>query len=488
MIRRDLVNGLGLANLVFVRAWFLSGSRAYFAAYLPLERAYVGLVIDFCLLALLFAGISAWSRRGAVALRLAAVIVAVFLLVPFDWLLRHATGVVLSDLPVRWGWAVAWLLPLAVLVVIACVRWVQLALVQVLPIIALPIALVTVPYAFMPLFARPLAAEAAPDVAPPAGGAKVLWLLFDSLSQRALSGVDPGPELPEFSRLMSESFVAVQATSPAGRTLLSIPAMSVGRAVVSATPQGYDLALRFADGSRGNWSRQDTVFRAVRRMGYPTQAVGWYHPYCDVLAGQFDTCAWFPMDPPANHVVAGMQRHAQEAIGALSLLVKEGLHDVLLTHAQTEAKRAQHVDAFRFIASRGEALAADMAEGLTYIHYPVPHPPHIGDLVQPGIDARWSGFQGNVMLADAALGALRVRLERDGVWDDMAVVITADHVWATMAALGDEVPLIVKLPGMRRPLVYPAPVSLLVLRDLLPRLVSREIATPEQLAAHLAGV
>ena len=487
MTFRDFATGISLANIVLLRAWFLAGGSAYFFSQLPLNRWYAGLLIDFGLLALFLAGLSAWSRHRPGGLRIAALVIGGLLLPPLDWLLRHGAGVVLSDVPMPAGETGAWIVGGLAVAVLTLLRPLQLFLLRVLPIVALPLVLVTVPFSLMPFFATPHAAQPAAADAPRQAGAKVLWLLFDSLNQDTLTGA-PGqvPALPAFRQLMAESFVATAATSPGSRTLTAIPSMTIGRIVTSASADGHALSLRFADGGSGPWHEQDTVFHAVKRMGYATGAAGWYHPYCDVFGGLLDHCAWSPMDPPVDGIRAGMRRHAQSALGALSLVYRAGLDEVLLSASQIEWTRAQHLAALGHIAGRTEAIALAMPAGLLLAHYPVPHEPAIGDLVSPGT-GDWTGFYGNAILADRAFASLRRRLEAEGEWDDATVLVTADHVSEAMAARGHEVPFIVKFSGASRPLVYTAPVSLVVLRDLLPRIVAREITTAEQLASYLSS-
>lgn len=487
MTFRDLAIGLSLANIVLIRAWFLAGGRGYFLSQLPVSRWYAGLLIDFGLLALLLAGLSTWSRRRPASLRISALLVAILLLPPLDWLLRHGAGVILADVATSMGVTGAWLIAAAAAALVLLLRPLQLLLLRVLPVVALPLVFVTVPYSLMPSFVTPREVEsaAAPEQRPV--GAKVLWLLFDSLNQRTLTAA-PGevPPLPAFRQLMSESFVATKAASPGDRTLTAIPSMTIGRVVASASAEQDSLSLRFADGGNGLWHEQDTVFHAVERMGYATGAVGWYHPYCAVFNGVLDACAWSPMDPPANTVRAGMHRHAQDALGALSLVYRAGLDEVLFTASQIQGKRAQHAAAHRFLSGRAEAIALEMPAGLLLAHYPLPHEPAIGDLVVPR-SGDWTGFYGNVVVADRALASLRQRLEAEGKWNEFTVVVTADHVSLAMAAFGSEVPFIVKFSGLSQPVIFDSPVSLVILRDLLPRLVSREIATPEQLTAYLAA-
>ena len=486
MTRRDALAGLALANILLVRAWFLAGSYAYLGGGLPMTRARVGLLALWLLLAAALGLLSAWSRRGPWPFRITAWTYTLLLLLPVDWLLRNGAGITLPLITEPAGAVLA--LAAAVLFSVTIV---QIVMVRIVPIALLPVVVATVGYAVSPMFARP----AAPNPYRQAerqtsgDGRRVLWLLFDELDYRLLAGErQNAPPMPAFNALMSESFVATHATSPERKTLSAIPSIFTGRHVRSATPNGRDLMLKFDDGG-GRWATEPSPFTRVREKNFWTGMVGWYHPYCDALPGQFDWCEWTPFRTERHQsgsiVEAGMKQ-AQEAAGAFSLLFRNNLDQRLLTQAQLDATRVEHLEVWRRAEAAGKALALAQRPGLAMIHYPVPHVPGILDLVSPG--ESWTGYMGNAVLADRTLATLRAELEASGRWADTVIVLSADHAWRTAKPLDPRVPLMVRLPGSTGRVSYDREVSLMVLHDLLPRLVQREIVTTDELDAYLSAV
>ena len=488
---RIAIGGLALSNAVLIQAWMIAGGSAYFSSGLPSSTMYAGLVADWLLLGLIFAATLAAAERGGWALRLAAAGIAAAMLIPADWLLRYAAELPLPAMAARWGMIpVMGAFGLCLLIVLLSVP-LQLFVTRVLPIVLAPMIVVTAANGFAPVFAS--AIEPPPEegmaAGPAAGtGRKVIWILFDEFSHRTIAESEAGgPPLPAFARLVSEAFVADNAWPASPRTLEAVPSMFTGRRVVSAAPSGHDVMLRFDDATTGAWSRQDSPFRRVRRAGFATAAVGWFHPYCDALPGQFDECAWRSFQVPPGSIGEAMRNHFQEVVTAFSWPLRLAVSRWLPTPAQAEEHRRHHAETFRFVDARAQRLALREEAGLYFAHYPVPHPPGILDLVDPEAEPTWSGYYANAVLADRAVARIRSALEADGSWSETVLVITADHEWRDGVPYDGRVPLIVKLPGPPQSATYSARVSTTALHDLLPRLVTGDISTSEELARYLDG-
>lgn len=487
MKSRDVVAGLSLGNIVLIQAWTVAGSADYFYSGLPQTLFYTGLALDWLVAAAVFAAVSVWSRRGRWPLALSALIIAGSLIVPLDWLLRKAVDLSLPNMAARWGMGPVLVAHAAPLALIAAWPLLQKVVTRVLPIVLAPLIAVTVSTAVRPLVSDPPAAP--PGLESPAAapeGPLVVLMLFDEFDVPMLEGGRAGaPPLPAFQRLMSESFVASRVSSVSQRTLLTVPSMLTGKVVVSATPMGHDLMLGFAGGESGAWRLIESPFTRVRRLGYRTGAAGWFHPYCNTLPGQFDVCTWRPFEGMPRGVFDAMRRHAQEAVSEFSWPIRLLVPGLLQTPAQAAELVRHRAETYRVVAAAARAMTLEFESGLVFAHYSVPHLPGILDLVAPGAGVSMPGYFGNAVLADTTLASLRADLERAGRWDDVAIVISADHQWRTAVPHDDRVPLIVKLPGAPAAAVYERPLQATVLHDLLPRLVTGEIATPEQLARYL---
>ena len=129
-------------------------------------------------------------------------------------------------------------------------------------------------------------------------GFRVLVLVFDELDFTTAFSNGPDLHLPEFDRLQRESFWAEHAYPPSDLTLQSMPSYLSGREVVGARIDGAELMLRFK-GQEGEHprSQEPSLFTRARRTGVRSALVGWYHPYCRVLAGQTAECHWYAHVP-----------------------------------------------------------------------------------------------------------------------------------------------------------------------------------------------
>lgn len=484
---RAALAGLALSNLVFLRAWMLAGGSEYFSSNLPSATMYSGLVAAWLLLGAILALVVKGADRGPWPMRLAATVLFLILLIPVDWLLTTAAGLTLPVMLARWGKTLVLGIPLMAFAAVVIVPLLQRFVVRVVPLVTAPMIVATVFHAFSPLLAKPVEApvESVAD-SEQTSGVKVVWLVFDEMDALLASeSRSDAPPLPAFSRLMSESFVGADVHSPSLETLRAIPAIFTGRQVVKATPNGHDLVLRFEDGSSGAWSRQESPFRRVRRAGLSTGVVGWLHPYCDTLPGQFDQCTWRPVLVPPASIPAAMRDHVQEVIRECSWPLRLLVTPWLLTPSQAEAQRHFHAETFRAIDTAAQDMMLDGGPGLYLAHYPVPHAPGVLDLLEPGTDQKWPDIYANAILADRVLSTLRANLEAVDEWSSTVVVVTSDHPWRQGEPFDARVPLVIKLAGEPSPFQYGARLSTLLLHDLLPRLATGEIATSSALARYM---
>ena len=122
----------------------------------------------------------------------------------------------------------------------------------------------------------------------PSNGRRIVWLLFDELSyDQTFDHRFPGLDLPAFDLFQGQER-GVQQRATGGilhRTgdpfLLSWESQSIN---LSSNLDGEPM-IRFAGGS--HWQAFDannTLFADAQRLGWTTGVVGWYNPYCRILA------------------------------------------------------------------------------------------------------------------------------------------------------------------------------------------------------------
>jgi len=308
-----------------------------------------------------------------------------------------------------------------------------------------------------------------------APGPRVVVVLFDEMDRdsAALGTAAAKRSLPSLSRFREESIHFEATMDPVGgaaaRTLISVPAMTLGRRVIASEPSGSsEVLLRFSDGSRGVWSQTHNLFRKTRVSGVNTFLAGWYLPYCRLFGAELADCSWRPAYPiRPQSISSSLGRYGAlfwtslPGLNRLSLLMgwrKEDRED-LIWHR--ESYEAIHSRALRGVAS---------ANRLVFLHYPVPHlsQKFFGSLAE------------NQLLADRALGELRAVMEAVGTWDTSAVLVLSDHGSRALAGVRHPI-LMVKPPYSTGGRVVTRPVSLVRVFDLILGLLEGDLQYAEQI-------
>jgi len=250
------------------------------------------------------------------------------------------------------------------------------------------------------------------------------------------------------------------------------------------------------------WSEEDNVFRKVRRRGLNSSLVGWYHPYCRILAKDVTDCAWFPYLPdPGQSLVQAAADQAVLLLETLPLAARFDLPDRLgLERLRNGRWPEWHAAQYRSIHARALAAARNPSLSLVFLHYPVPHMPYIYDrrMRQFSTDGA-ARYADNLALVDRTLGDLRSALESAGLWERTTLVLTSDH-WhrgphgrergeqePVVGRAYHRVPFLLRLPGQTNGVVFHEPVSNLLTHDLALAVLGGEIARPEEATRWLAA-
>jgi hypothetical protein len=333
---------------------------------------------------------------------------------------------------------------------------------------------------------RPASMRRAPAVPAPQRGASdphVVVLVFDEADFRLLFE-NPSLHLKELARLRSESLFATQAYPPSGYTKLSLPAMLTGRILRNVNVlDANDAGLVFDDGATANWSATPTLFTRARQDGFSSAIVGWYHPYCRVLAGQLADCRFFELPTQGNAV-------SPSFAPAILDLFRTALETPNLSpFGQSLVVRKSVENHLGILATAKDFLGR---RNVVFVHFSIPHSPHIYDVRTGSLtlaNSRFEGYTGNLQLMDATVGDIRRHLERMGLWDRSAIILTSDH-WQRMSPpVGGKrdhrVPFMVKLPDQRKGAVYTRPINNVVTAKVVPALLRGEVRTIEELEPWL---
>jgi hypothetical protein len=344
----------------------------------------------------------------------------------------------------------------------------------------------------------------------PPKGIRVVWIIFDELSQEVAFGNRPhGLALPNLERLKATSFFATAAKAPGEATLISMPGLILGEPVIDAIPRGpNNVYLRTRSQSKSvPWSAFPNVFDDARELGFNTALVGWYHPYGRLLNRSLTHCFWTP-----QWLNAGAEEEFTQPVLASSMWDRARLQLAALPGAghlpgvfPGVYQRQEKIELFSLLLTRALEWAADPSIGLVLIHLPVPHPPSIYSPSEGALTTSGRmGYLDNVALADRAMGLLRRSIEEAGLWNQSAILVSADHGWRTSfwrngpewtateeaAAHSDTsaVPFLLKLPGQTSGAVYEKPLPTVVTRRLIMEILRGRLADPAAIPAAIGHI
>ena len=169
------------------------------------------------------------------------------------------------------------------------------------------------------------------------------------------------------------------------------------------------------------FNAKETLFADAQRLGWTTGVVGWYNPYCRILAGTLDYCYW--------RVGDGLWTGTSPDQSALENAAAP-LKDILQGWQRTRGFPAEekHASDLAALMPQAEALIRDQNIGFVFIHLSVPHPPGIYDR-RPGHHRVYGTYLDNLALADHTLSQLMATINATALADKTAVIVCSDHSW-----------------------------------------------------------
>ncbi len=247
---------------------------------------------------------------------------------------------------------------------------------------------------------------------------RIVWIIFDETDWRYVfsSRRPPDLDLPEFDRLRSEAFNA-ENTSQAGlKTLLAIPSLITGTQYSGGYDQGKDnLVLNGSvTGAVIDLRTAPNIFREARRRGINAGVVGWFMPYCRLMPDALTRCYWESLDTEVHSFDPDLQVSILSQLRTLSPF----------------EKRQRHEKRFEQMLQQAKEFATDDSLGLVLLHMPVPHGPAIYDRRRRALTvltAQPDWYLDNLALADRTLGEIRRAMEKAGLWESSAVLVSSDH-------------------------------------------------------------
>ena len=345
---------------------------------------------------------------------------------------------------------------------------------------------------------------------------RFVWLLFDEMDQHLAFDHRPASlQLPELDRLRSESVFATHATQTAMFTAIALPSVLSGRVFTNAQALDANTLMLTPEGSkeRVSWRAENNVFKRARDLGVNAEVAGWLHPYCRILGDEVTGC----LAIPSSHSTAALAEELHATKKGVWMTVANlywrqllNLADMFHSLGDPVADRArdeqvQQDQQLQYFEARDWTYraAVDPNIGMIFVHFPTPHPFPIYNRREKSFALRGTeDYFDNLALVDRTVGELRRALERAGLWDQTAVLITADHgfrpgAWTGHLGWTDEldrltkhqapvnVPFIVKLPEEITGAIIDKPFSNVATGDLGLAVLSGAVSTPAQAVAWL---
>lgn len=308
---------------------------------------------------------------------------------------------------------------------------------------------------------------------------RFVWVIYDEADWRY---IDPltrpsGLHLPELDRMMSESLWADNAIQSGIQTASAIPSLIYGQPVeVGLFGRSGHLITAEDNPEQVDWLREPNVFSWTRSQGFDGTIVGWYIPYCRVLAPVLSDCYWEAIDTRV--------RGFEPSLGTSFRSVLRSLWPL--------ENRQRHVLRYHRLLRESIEDATDPTLSLVMLHLPVPHEPAIydrdsGELTIFNFEKDW--YLDNLALGDRTLGDIRRAMEKAGTWDRSTVLVTSDHALRWYPDWSEEssprIPFMVKLPGQKHGIEYHKRFHTLLTRELIQACLTGQLRTPDDLVAWL---
>jgi hypothetical protein len=302
-----------------------------------------------------------------------------------------------------------------------------------------------------------------------------VWVfIFDELDGGLAWDRGLSPRLcAELDVWSAQSFTCRNALRAGPSTQTAISGMLLGRPLLGSSTfslGGLGLNLKEINGTSTRWNGSGSLFHAWFERGGSIRVLGWFFPY-ETWFGNFSSLA---VQYPAHFGKKGYHLHEHLWSRFVSTIKNCFVES---PYSRTEAVIVGREYA-KFILADLEGRVAQLQkedhQGLTWIHWPVPHPPalHTGGR---------EGYAGNLDLVAEVLEKFRIAQMTTGAWDRDIVIVTGDHGLRpenyagffnpTQGSLkidgGQHVPFLCRLPGMNSGRNHTDPISVAGIRQLV---------------------
>jgi hypothetical protein len=228
--------------------------------------------------------------------------------------------------------------------------------------------------------------------------------------------------MPSFDEFKKKSVVFSNLKPVGSSTELVIPSLFLGQPVdkIRSNLDG-DPAIHLTGGHQWQaFDPQATIFADAHRLHWTTGVVGWFNPYCRILAGTLDSCFWRMGD--------GEFEGPRSTRSSLENAVSPLLNLAWIVQGKPRFLQRIHAADLAAITPEAKALILDKDIRFVFIHLPIPHLPGIYDRHTETLQPKGS-YIDNLALSDRVLGELMASLNATTLASKTTVIVCSDHSW-----------------------------------------------------------
>lgn len=256
------------------------------------------------------------------------------------------------------------------------------------------------------------------------GPRRIVWILFDELSYQQVFGHRySGLRLPNFDELRKSSTVYTNSLPVGSATEKVVPSILLNERIsrVDYTASNR-LEVASGNGALHPFDAAATPFALAHQQGLTTAVVGWYNPYCSILAPYLNQCYWTDdMVTPSVFAGEGFWQNFFDPWVRYAMVFR---------HVKRRKTLAYRVRAYRDLMRHAQAMLRQPGPEFIFLHLPLPHPPGIYNRQLGQMDTSGTrSYIDNLALTDKTLGQILLPLQQSPQWRDTSVVICGDHSW-----------------------------------------------------------
>ncbi len=308
---------------------------------------------------------------------------------------------------------------------------------------------------------------------------KVILLIFDELDYFNLFISNQKPNLPNIAELLENSVFATNAYSPSNQTLLSIPSYIIGQTILDTQPINEKDALLTVEGIENKTllsTFDSNLFSKISLLDIRTAIIGWHLPYCR-LFGKWSTFCYTES--------SGLSYDSNDS-RFLSKIIKQ------IQSLSPFFGRLQAITSYKEILLATHEILNKENINFIYIHWPIPHMPGLYNPITNNLSpfVFKNEYNNNLLLVDKTLGEIIAKIKKNNNWDETTLIVTADHGWRNRPENEKQwirrIPFMIKLAGKN--MTYKEinePFNALILYDLIPALLNKEVSTPDEVANYI---